>query len=297
MLLVTVSSWGGMFHVAKSTLHAIDAFWLALIRYGFTALFFSLLLYWREGLTSLHFDGKFISTWWYGTLGFALFNYLVLIGLSYSQPEHGAVIMALMPLIVALVNWISNGERPPGYTLLAIIIAFIGVLLVITRGDVSNLFYGESAFGDCLMLMGSVSWVIYTRSASRFSNWSTLRFTTLTILSGTISIVAITGTLTVLNIAQLPTLDLMNEQAFNILYIIGPATIVAVLFWNQGIRVVGVLNGMLFINLVPITAFAIGLIGGNELHSTELIGAVITLVALISNNLIARRQTRLTVKN
>jgi drug/metabolite transporter (DMT)-like permease len=299
MLLVTVSSWGGMFHVAKATLPVIDAFWLAVVRYSFTAVFFALLLIWREGTASLRFDGQGLAAWWYGTLGFGMFNYFVFFGLNYSPPEHGAVIMALMPLIAAIVNWVSTGERPPGYTLVAIGVAFAGVVLVITQGDISTLLYGESAFGDALMLMGSVAWVLYTRSATRFSHWSPLRFTTLTTLAGTSSILFITGTLTLFNIAHVPDLSLLPDLTGNIIYIIVLATIVAVLFWNQGIRVMGVLNGMLFINLVPVSAFIIGLSYGNELHPVELIGAALTLTALVANNLLARRQQsmRLAVDN
>jgi len=77
MLLVTVITWGGMYHVVKTALPVIDAYWLVLVRYGFTTLFFCFLLIWREGATALRFDGYGVETWWYGTLGFAMFNYFV----------------------------------------------------------------------------------------------------------------------------------------------------------------------------------------------------------------------------
>jgi len=293
MLLISVGSWGGMYHIAKETLSVIDAFWLTVLRYSFTAVFFTLLLLWREGVSSLRFDGQGLTVWWYGTLGFGMFNFLVFFGLIYSQPEHGAVIMALMPLISALVSSVSQRKRPASYTLVTIAVAFTGVFLIITHGDPSTFIYGNNVFGDGLMLMGSVAWVLYTRSAALFNNWSSLRFTTLTILAGTASILFITGTLTFFKIAHIPQLSLLLDLAGNLIYIIILATIVAVLFWNQGIRVMGVLNGMLFINLVPVTAFIVGIGYGKKLYSIELIGAVLTLTALVANNLLVRRDKSL----
>lgn len=293
MLLVTVSAWGGMFEVAKETLEVIDAFWFAVLRYGFAALFFALLLVWREGVNALRFEGRGFTLLWYGTLGFAMFNYLVFLGLQYSLPEHGAVIMALMPLITVLVNWVAQGQRPSAPTLATIVLAFIGVLLVITRGDPATLLHGDSALGDVLMLMGSLTWVLYTRSAAKFSHWSALRFTTLTALAGTTSIVVITTTLTAFNIAHVPNPALLPALSGHIFYIVVFATIVAVLFWNQGIRIIGVLDGILFINLVPVIALIIGALNGSTLYPAELVGTALTLIALIASNLLARRQIRI----
>jgi len=292
MLFITACSWGGMYHVAKATLPIVDASWLTVIRCSFTALFFIPLLIWREGRAALRFEQHGMAIWWYGTLGFAVFNYFVFFGLGYSQPEHGAIMMALMPLIAALVGWASDGQRPPGYTLVLIVVALAGVLLVVTRGDLTVLLQGNSAFGDVLILIGAVAWVLYTRSAPRFRGWSSLRFTTLTTLAGTVSVLIITGILTVLGVAHVPQLALLPDLAGHIVYIVGLATIVAVLFWNQGIRVVGPINGVLFINLVPVSAFVIGIAVGNKLYLSELVGATLILVALVVNNLFVRRVSR-----
>ena len=292
-LLATACFWGGMFHVAKATLPVIDAFWLTLLRYGFTAPFFVTLLIWREGRTALSFEGRGVAAWWYGTLGFAVFNYFVYFGLTYSQPEHGAIIMALMPLIAALISWVADGQRPSGPALGLIALALSGVLLVITHGDPEVLLHGDTAFGDMFILVGAIAWVLYTRSVPRFNGWSSLRFTTLTTLAGTASIVLATGALTLSGAAHLPRLETLPEVAVNIVYIVVLATIAAVLFWNYGIHVLGPLNGMLFINLVPISAFIIGLARGFAPYPAEFAGAALTLLALVANNLLARRASAL----
>ena len=73
-------------------------------------------------------------------------------------------------------------------------------------------------------------------------------------------------------------------------YLIVIAGVIAVLSWNSGIKILGPLNGVLFINLVPITAFVIGIVQGHRFVDSELIGATITVSALIVNNISARIQ-------
>lgn len=74
-------------------------------------------------------------------------------------------------------------------------------------------------------------------------------------------------------------------------YLIVIAAVVAVLSWNAGIKILGPLNGILFINLVPITAFSIGLVQGHELSAAEIVGAAITISALVVNNVSVRHAT------
>jgi len=71
--------------------------------------------------------------------------------------------------------------------------------------------------------------------------------------------------------------------------VIGISSVLAVLAWNAGMREVGAANGMLFINFVPVTAFAIGIAQGHRFHAIELLGATLVVGALIANTLIARR--------
>jgi drug/metabolite transporter (DMT)-like permease len=64
----------------------------------------------------------------------------------------------------------------------------------------------------------------------------------------------------------------------------------AVLAWNEGVRRLGAPNAALFMNLVPVVAFAIAIVRGYHPDGAELGGAALTVAALIGANLTARRQ-------
>jgi drug/metabolite transporter (DMT)-like permease len=83
--------------------------------------------------------------------------------------------MATQPLIAAVVAWFIRGIRPARSTLVFLGVALTGVLLVVTKGHITGLFSGGTGFGDLLMFLGAVSWVIYSLGAADFPSWSPLR--------------------------------------------------------------------------------------------------------------------------
>src|SRR4029077_13150641 len=104
--------------------------------------------------------------------------------------EHAAIIVALMPLIAALVSWATNGRRPNRLTFGAMLIALTGVLLVITKGRL-HVAAGGTLHADALVLAGVVCWVVYTTGAASLPRFSPLRYTAHTMALGTLTIVAV----------------------------------------------------------------------------------------------------------
>lgn len=291
LLLAATVLWGGMFPVAKDALLVVDAYYLNVLRYGITAAAFLGLLLLVEGRQALRFDGKFIPACLFGAIGFAGFSLLAFVGLSHSTAVHGAIIMAMQPMIGALVRWLWLGQRPARITFACIALAFAGVFLVVTRARLGNLFSG-AGWGDLLILLGAVSWVIYTLGAARFALWSPLRYTALTCLTGEAAIVAVTCAATALGVASPPGLHSLTPVAPQLVYLVLFASIIAVLAWNVGIRCLDPLNGILFINVVPVTAFLIGIYQGQHFVAAELIGAALVIAALFANNLALKLPAR-----
>src|SRR5215831_16628268 len=182
LLLTAALAWGGLFPVAMVTLPVLDPFHMTAIRYGITAVVFAGLLAWAEGPRALKPEGRGWRVGLLGTSGFAGLGLFVFVALQHSRPEHGAVIMATQPLIAALVAWWLRGVRPARATLVFLGIALLGVVLVVTKGRFAGLFAGGTGLGDVLMLLGAVSWVVYTLGAADFPSWSPLRYTALTCL-------------------------------------------------------------------------------------------------------------------
>ena len=287
MLVFTAVVWGAMFAVAKSALASIDAYWLSTLRYAPASLAMLAILWLVEGRKALSFDGAVLSLWFRGTLGFAGFSILGYLGLARSRPEHAAIIVALLPLIGAMIGWLAYGRRPSRAVVFAMAIAFAGVVLVVTKGH-WHAVLGGGLFADALVLAGVVCWIGYTMGAQSFPQFSTVRYTAISMALGTVSIVAVTLVATLAGAAHLPAMAAVGSAGFDIAYLSLAAGVLAVLAWNGGIAALGTANGFLFINLVPIVAFAIGIAQGQRFGRAELAGALLVIGALVASNLASR---------
>src|SRR4051794_281716 len=101
--LTAALAWGVMFPVAAGVLDQIDAVNLTALRYlGACTIFIGLL--WKfEGRQAVRYDGRFLSLFWLGTLGFAGFNLLAYLALNYTEPQNAALFVATTPLVTVVV--------------------------------------------------------------------------------------------------------------------------------------------------------------------------------------------------
>src|SRR5947209_10984742 len=172
----TAVAWGGQFVVGKSALGSVNAFPLSTIRYAVAALLWLVVLAAVEGPGALRLAGRGFRLCWLGSLGFAGFNLLAYTGLAHARPQSASLIVALAPLLTALVLWRRTRVRPSASTLALLGVALTGVALVISGGHPMSIVNGSIGWGDALVLGGVFSFVLYGLGAAEFPELSPLRY-------------------------------------------------------------------------------------------------------------------------
>ena len=289
--LIAGVSWGAQFPIAGSALKQIDPFYFTVLRYAAVSLILVALLIAAEGSNALRLEGHAKRVWLFSTLAFTLYNFLVFLGQKSAGPSGAvlaSIMMALMPMTSVLVVWVGKKRTPSSFTLGSIVLAFLGVSLVITKGDISVL---SSTRGNLipalLILTGVFAWVIYTIGGGSFT-WSPLRYTTLSCLLGTASALVIVVLATIAGYLKVPAVGTLLTIRWGMCYMIVISGVLAVFSWNAGNHALTPLNGILFINLVPVTTFVISILFGYHMSTLEVVGAGATIAALVSNNLYQR---------
>ncbi|KAA8369475.1 DMT family transporter [Leuconostoc carnosum] len=301
LCLIAVFSWGGMFPVMAPALKIMDPFYFTLFRYGTVAVIFAIILLFVEGKSAFKSDGNFLKLWLFGTSAFAGFSFLVFLGQKTAGPSGSiiaSVMMTIQPLLGVLVGWVYRGVKPTIVSLLSMIVAAIGVFMVVTKGDLSVLYKGDNTiFALVLILLGALCWVIYTTGGGDFKQWSILRYSTLTSIYGVLSVIVILFVATLMGWLSVPSFGQISGVSGALIYMISFAGVIAVFAWNLGNRIVGPINGILFMNLVPITSFVISIVNGYNISGFELAGVAITILALIGNNIYNRVAQSKALKN
>ncbi|OIN39378.1 transporter [Salmonella enterica subsp. enterica serovar Sarajane] len=292
-LLATVS-WGVMFPVMTHALTRIDPFNFTTLRYSIAGIAFALLLMYREGRTAFRLKGeRWGLAWLFGTFGFAGFGFLVFLGQHLAGPDGAltaSIMMATMPMLGLLTIWVLKKSRPRARTFGFILLSFSGVVLVITNGNMLSVLHSPvSLTANLLLIAGALCWVLYTIGGSYFPDWSPVRYTTLTTLLGMISVAAIDLLLMLTGTISVPDAASVTSVIPHLLYMALVAGLMAVLCWNIGNSIITATNGVLFMDVVPVTAFIVSALNGVVPTHVQIVGATITATALILNNLSQRK--------
>ncbi|MCM3633271.1 MULTISPECIES: DMT family transporter [Paenibacillus] len=289
LCLVASMSWGAMFPVAHVALMHIDPFYFSFIRYLIVGIILSVILFIKEGKQAFRLEGKGLSLLFYGSMAFVVYNMFIFFG-QQQMGKAGTIIASimevLMPMISIILIWVTTRKKPGAATLRNVLIAFIGAVLVITRGDLSFFAMNSSQLMPLLfMLIGVTGWVVYSLGGSRFKEWSILRYSTLTCLIGNAAALLIVTTGTMAGWLQVPTMETLFTIKYEMAFMSLLPGLVALLSWNKGLQMLSSTHGLLFINFVPITTFVIIAIQGYSINAFEIVGTLLIIAAIARNTL------------
>ena len=279
MLLFATVSWGSLFHVGKAVLGHVDPWWFTAARYtGAAAVLVGALaatgsLRWRllrPNVARLAF---------HGVAGYCVFGILVFIGLQWTVPSHGALIMATMPISTIVARSLIDRRMPPAWTFAVATLALGGVLVV--SGVLGSANPSASWHGDAVVFIGSLGWVTYTLGPGALPELDSREYTAFTLVLALPVILLVVALAEASGVAHAPPAAQWAAVAPHIAYTIAVPTVAAALAFNRGVRDLGPVNGMLFINVVPISALAIGIARGQHPTSAELLGSALVVTAIV----------------
>ena len=292
LCFIAAVSWGAMFPVAHDAFKHIDPFYFTIFRYGAVAGILMALLLWKEGKGAFRFEGKGLHLWFFGTMAFTIYNLFIFWGedlLGQSGVMTASIMESLMPMISIVISWMIFKHRPFPFTLLCVILSFIGAVLVITKGDIQAFLGTTDHFIPSLLIfIAVIGWVIYTMGANKFSHWSALRYSTLSCLLGTITALFVTLGATMFGYVSVPAANDVLAVGPHLLFMIIFPGVIALVGWNIGVSLLSPLNALLFINFVPVTTLFISIVQGNGVTVFDFVGTVLIIISLLSNNIYVR---------
>ncbi len=98
-----------------------------------------------------------------GFLGITFHQWLQSTGLRTAQATTTAWIVATIPVIQAVLGWAMLKEKLGRFTMAGVVLAALGVLLVVTKGDLLSLARGRfGAIGDLLVLISAPNWALFS---------------------------------------------------------------------------------------------------------------------------------------
>jgi len=160
--LFAVIVWGGSFVATKVALRYAAPITVVWLRFAMGVVILGLAVRFR-GQYSLP-QGR---DWGYfallGFLGITFHQWLQSTGLVTAQATTTGWIVASTPIFMALLGLIILREGLHWLQITGIVLATVGVLVVITKGDISSLGHGGfGTRGDILVLLSAPNWAVFS---------------------------------------------------------------------------------------------------------------------------------------
>lgn len=264
-LLATSLFWGGTFVAGRILSAQVPPFTGAFLRFCLASLF--LLGIYALELRQLHKQGAntpFIPPLtpkqWLGLVllaltGIALYNYFFLAGLHDVPAGRSAVIVAMNPVLTALVACFFFRERISPLGGLGIVLSVAGAITALTAGKPWTIASTALTHGDAIIFCATLCWSAYTLTGKVMLRGMTpLASVTFSCILG--ALLLLPASLREGMPALLPTLGLAQWLAAAFLAVFG--TVISFVWFAQGIRALGAARAAIFINFVPIAGILLG---------------------------------------
>jgi drug/metabolite transporter (DMT)-like permease len=182
MLLVTLL-WGGNFSISKFALEGIPPLAFSAVRFSVASILL-LLVARKLGTTARLPRRTLLSLIGLGIIGNTVYQSAFMTGLSLTSATNSAMIVASLPVIVAVFGTVLRIERATAMMWIGVLLGTAGVLLVVTGKGVH--FSPDSLRGDGLVLLATLCWAFYTLGIRRAgAGVDPLQITAITTAAGT----------------------------------------------------------------------------------------------------------------
>jgi drug/metabolite transporter (DMT)-like permease len=168
--LWAVVFWGFSFIATKVALREVHPFTLLTLRFGIGGFLLLLVRLQRDrGFLKAFSSKDWISILFLAIAGVSGHTLLQAYGLLYTSAINTGWIVAIMPIFITIAARFYLGEAITPRKIGGILLGFIGVSLVISKGVFSvSIFRFSSTFGDILVLISAITWTAFTVGGRAF---------------------------------------------------------------------------------------------------------------------------------
>jgi len=268
--------WGLNFHLAKVMLQNAPFLEAGFWRY-FSGVIFLLVLSMGKLPSFQTFMAHRVGFLKVGVIGLFGFNIFFFLGLQHTTAVNAALIFSLNPAMTLILSHYILKTPLKGIHILGILIAFFGVLFLLSKGEWQRLLEIQFTLGDILIVIANLAFASHHVWVKKYAgNVSNQEFTLIT------NILCLSGF-----IVTLPFIETGNFATYPFpfwlatLGIGGLGTALAYLVWNIGVQQVGANHAGIFINVIPLSTAFLALFFGEPLYYFHFVSGTVIFIGLL----------------
>src|SRR6187200_1594970 len=242
--------WSGNFIIARGVIKTIPPVALAFYRW-LTATIIILPFAWKYFITELKIVKQHILFFLLAAVtGVSMFNTFVYVAGHYSSAINMAILgTCSSPIMSVILARIFLKEKISGLRIIGMIVCILGILLLLSKGDIHNLISLKFTKGDWWIMAAALSFAIYNTTVKKKPGGThPVNFLFIIFLLGTI--ILFPFYLAELN--KFGGIEINVKNLSTILYLGLGTSVICFYIWNKSIGALGSGRTSLFGNLIPV---------------------------------------------
>jgi drug/metabolite transporter (DMT)-like permease len=184
-----------------------------------------------------------------GVLGVAGFNSLVYLAMQTTTAINAVLVNSCIPVIIVFFSQLMYKDRLTARQWLGVVISFTGVLFIVSHGHPAALISLTFNQGDILVFLAAICWAFYSANLKRYPpGLHPLAYLTAIVIIG----LGILLPMYLLELAFGKTMAFTAATAISVIYVALFASVLAFIFWNRAVSMLGANIAGPFIHLMPV---------------------------------------------
>jgi len=279
-LILTTLFWSGNFIVGKAaSIFEIPPFTLNFYRWTFAWLILAPFTIKEIYIKKNYILENIKLILVLGITSITIFNSIVYYSLNFTQVISGVLMISTIPVMIIFFCWLLKIEKTNTYQIMGVIFSLSGVVVIITKADLSILLNLNFNKGDLWMVVAMFSWAMYSallrKKKFELSQLSLLQ----TIISAGL-IFLLPAYLIELSLGYRVNIHL--PFVLTLTYVVLFPGLASFIFWIKGISIIGSNRSGIFLHLMPIFSTAMAILIFNEKFMIfHIIGATLIIIGII----------------
>lgn len=211
--------------------------------------------------------------------GIASYNAMTYYGLQFTQALNGLLVQSISPLLIALWSLVLFRDRLTLGQTFGILVSLLGVLIIICRGDLDVLLHLRPNIGDIWIIIALVIYALYAAILRVRPPLSSASFLTVIMIFGALLL----SPVAVWEARSGFQLTFDTTSIAVIVYVSLFPALIAYLFFNRGVELIGANRAAPFFHLMPVFGSVLAiLVLGEALAWYHGVGYALVLAGIVT---------------
>ncbi|MFC3851397.1 DMT family transporter [Salinispirillum marinum] len=222
-------------------------------------------------------------------LSVSVFNTFVYLGLQTSTATNALLLLSSGPVMILIFSWALFGERVSTQQVLGILLSLVGVVVIVTEGHPLALqVLLQGGTGNLWILAAVIAWALY--SVLLRKRPAELNGTVFFALTAVVGWIVLSPFFFYEHFVQERIMVFNTTALISVGYVGFFASVLAFLFWNRGIQMLGANRASNSIHLIPVWGLVLASIFlGERLVGFHWLGMGLIIAGILLASVLRRR--------